>query len=129
MLYELAYILATSLVKLSIGLFLLQFTCDRVQTYTIYCVNTINVIYTIFVFFFALFQCRPVSDFWSRAVRLVHGSCIDPGIVLIVFYTHAAIICVIDLIFAIVPIFIVRILTLSYRTKCYVAAILALGSM
>jgi hypothetical protein len=129
LLYELTYILATTLVKLSIATFLLHFTLERVQIYILYCVIAINIAYSIFLFFFALLQCRPISEFWLRVVSPPHGSCTDPETTIKVTYAHAAIVCVTDSTLAIIPIFIVRKMTLNFRTKCYVAVILALGSM
>ena len=118
------------LVKLSIAFFLLIFTTSRIQTYTIYCVIAINTAYSIFFFFFALFQCHPVSEFWLQVVQQVpHGSCYSAKKWTKLIYTHSAIICATDWIFAIIPIFIVRSLALNFRTKCYVAVLLALGSM
>jgi hypothetical protein len=92
-------------------------------------VITINIAYSIFLFFFALFQCRPVSEFWSRVISPPQGTCTNPNVTVKVTYAHAAIVSVTDGSFAILPIFIVWSLSLNFRTKCYVAVILALGSL
>jgi hypothetical protein len=116
-------------VKLSISFFLLQFASNKTQIYSIYGIILVNIAYSIFLFFFALFQCRPVSEFWLRVINTPSGSCTEPSTTIKVTYAHTAIVCISDCTLGIIPVFIARSLTLSFPTKCYVAGILALGSM
>ncbi|KAF9887268.1 hypothetical protein FE257_010396 [Aspergillus nanangensis] len=81
-----AYITSTCLVKLSIGLFLLRFTIERKYTWTLYGFLTVMISYTIFLLFFALFQCKPVSGFWSS-----QGTCNRSGTVKVT-YAHSVIV-------------------------------------
>ena len=117
-----AYIIATCLVKLSITLFLLRFTIERKHTWPLYVVLAILVTYSVFLLFFALFQCDPVSAFWRP-----EGNCDRSGTVKAT-YAHSAIISASDWTVIIVPIFIVRHLNVGFRTKVYVGVILTLGS-
>jgi hypothetical protein len=128
LLYELSYVVATALVKLSIAFFLLRFIIKPAQKYIVYGMLTIIIMFSTFLFFFALFQCRPVSNFWRRVVN-PHGSCDNPKSVIDATYAHAAIVSMGDWTLGILPIFIVWDSGLNLRTKLYVAVILALGSM
>lgn len=117
-----AYIIATCLVKLSISLFLLRFTIERKHTLPLYIVLAILLTYSVFLMFFALFQCEPVSAFWSP-----QGNCNRIGTVKAT-YAHSAIINASDWAVIILPIFIVHHLNVGFRTKFYVGVILTLGS-
>ncbi|OOQ90877.1 hypothetical protein PEBR_02973 [Penicillium brasilianum] len=110
------------LVKLSISLFLLRFTIERKYTWTLYVVLATILSYSVFLLFYALFQCRPVSAFWTNS-----GYCNRVGTVKVT-YAHSAIISASDWTLIIVPIFMVYHLNLGFRTKIYLGGILALGS-
>ncbi|KAL2837940.1 hypothetical protein BJY01DRAFT_258195 [Aspergillus pseudoustus] len=120
--YEATYVIATCLVKLSIGLFLLRFTVERKYTWTLYIILAILLCFSIFLLFFAIFQCKPVSAFWGNP-----GTCNRTGTVKVT-YAHSAIISASDWALVILPIFIVSHLNLGFRTKVYVGIILTLGS-
>ncbi|CEO58634.1 hypothetical protein PMG11_03343 [Penicillium brasilianum] len=109
-------------VKLSISLFLLRFTIERKYTWTLYVVLATVLSYSVFLLFYALFQCRPVSAFWTNS-----GYCNRAGTVKVT-YAHSAIISASDWTLIIVPIFMVYHLNLGFRTKIYLGGILALGS-
>ena len=84
----------------------------------------------VFLFFFALFQCRPVSEFWKRAVQAMpQGTCMDTTTVVNLTYAHSAIITAVDWTLAILPIIIVWNMNMSMSTKLYIALILGLGSL
>ena len=120
--------MATALVKLSIGLFLLRFAVERTQIYIIYAALTMSIGTFIFGFFYTLFECRPISQFWEHVVN-PHGSCVSSQIEINAIYAYAAMICAVDLIYGILPIFIIWKMNLSIRTRVYLAVILALGSV
>lgn len=114
--------IATCLVKLSISLFLLRFTIERKYTWTLYVVLATLFSYSVFLLFFALFQCKPVSAFWNSA-----GNCNAIGTIKVT-YAHSVIISISDWTLIILPIFMVYHLNLGFLTKLYVGIILALGS-
>ncbi|KKK13065.1 hypothetical protein AOCH_003086, partial [Aspergillus ochraceoroseus] len=120
--YEASYVIATCLVKLSICLFLLRFTLERKHTFPLYGVFAVTLSYSIFLLFFALFQCKPVSAFWDP-----QGNCNRPGTIKVT-YAHSAVVSACDLVLVLVPIFIVHHLPLGFRTKVCVWILLALGS-
>ncbi|KAI7785787.1 integral membrane protein [Diaporthe eres] len=75
-------------------------------------------------FFMVMFQCRPVSVFWNENPR-TPGKCWNDRVVLIMTYTAAAINCLADWAFGILPIFIVWSLNLPLKSK--ILAMLILG--
>ncbi|KAJ5881228.1 uncharacterized protein N7473_012281 [Penicillium subrubescens] len=120
--YESTYVIATCLVKLSISLFLLRFTIERKYTWTLYVVLATLFSYSVFLLFFALFQCTPVSAFWNNS-----GNCNTIGTIKVT-YVHSAIISASDWLLIFLPIFMVYNLNLGFLTKLYVGIILGLGS-
>lgn len=124
------YVVATALVKLSICIFLFRFTVKRAIRDVIYVVITVVICFSIFLFFFALFQCRPVSEYWRRAVELMpQGSCMDPMAAVRASYAHSAIITAVDWTLGILPIVIVWNTNQTTSTKLYIALVLGLGSL
>jgi hypothetical protein len=64
------------LIKLSIGLFLLRFSVQRVYFYIITISLAIITIWSLVLFFWNLFQCNPVQKQWDY--RILGGSCVTP---------------------------------------------------
>lgn len=79
-------------------------------------------------FFMVMFQCRPVSTFWDENPR-ASGKCWNDRIVLIMTYTAAAINCLADWAFGILPIFIVWSLNLPLKSKVLVMLILGFAAI
>ncbi|KAE8353480.1 hypothetical protein BDV28DRAFT_148060 [Aspergillus coremiiformis] len=126
-LYEASYVIATTAVKFSVGLFLLRFCVERYHKWIIYAIFALLTCLTVFIFIFVLLQCRPPSWFWNQAISK-RGSCDGLGLIKAA-YVHSAITALSDATLGILPIFIVRSLHLPCYIKAYVAVILALGSM
>ncbi|KAL5349218.1 hypothetical protein ACLOAV_005506 [Pseudogymnoascus australis] len=128
---ELAYVVSTLLIKLSICVFLLRIAISRYQILILRALSIIQLIFGIFFFFFLLFQCSPISYFWERLHAAGHpggGSCHTRAVIKAA-YAHAANVCLGDLTLAILPLFIVWNMTLHRRTKISVAVLLAFGSI
>lgn len=79
-------------------------------------------------FFMVMFQCRPISTFWDENPR-APGKCWNDRIVLIMTYTAAAINCLADWAFGILPIFIVWSLNLPLKSKILVMLILGFAAI
>jgi len=116
--------------KMSIGLFLLRIVVEPIHKYTILLVLVVTELFgTAFLSLF-IFQCRPSSYFWNRfAGNGATGKCMDNMIIVNATYAYSAVSCWGDWIFSIVPIFIIRNLQMTPRTKLVVGGILALGGM
>jgi hypothetical protein len=95
---------------------------------TIWIVVIIVALFSIGQVIFLIFQCSPVSNFWTRFIG-EPGKCISGTIISHLGYTHTAIVTAADWTLAIVPIFLVWNLKLNLRTKISVALILTLGSV
>ncbi|KNG90872.1 hypothetical protein ANOM_000948 [Aspergillus nomiae NRRL 13137] len=126
-LYELSYVVATTMVKFAVGVFLLRFCIERYHKWIIYAILILLSCLTIFIFIFVIIQCRPPSWFWNQAIT-PHGSCDGRGFVKAA-YVHSAITAFSDATLGLLPILIVRSLHLPYYIKVHVAVILALGSV
>jgi hypothetical protein len=109
---------------------LLRFATKPAMRVTLYVVIALVTSFTIFLLFFALFQCVPVSKFWTRVVEITPpGTCLDPNTVVAVAYAHSVVVTVVDCTLATFPIIIVWNMHISLNTKISLALLLGLGSM
>jgi hypothetical protein len=76
-----------------------------------------------------MFQCRPISYFWTRYSSGTSGTCINPIVIVDSTYVHSVLSAVVDWTLGILPIFVVWNLKMNTRTKFSVAFILALGAV
>lgn len=123
---ELLYVVATAVVKLSIGAFFLRLSSKRYQVYTVYITLGVVLLFSTMYFFFLLFQCTPISFLWTKYEDGA-GKCLKSPILANVTYAHAAMSAVTDWAFGILPIFFVWNIQMSPRTKITVTLILSLG--
>jgi hypothetical protein len=93
-------------------------------------------LFTTYFLFLMIFQCHPISYFWTQSpyttsdVPPVEGaSCISREIIADSTYAHGALSAAADWTLGILPIFIVWNLNMNPRTKISVALILALGAV
>jgi hypothetical protein len=83
---------------------------------------------SIFFFFLFLFQCSPVSYFWTQ-LQGQHGHCINHAIISRNAYFYSSISCWSDWTFCILPAFMVWKLQMNHRTKVSVLILFALGAV
>jgi hypothetical protein len=95
---------------------------------TIWIVVIIVTLFSTGEVIFLIFQCSPISSFWTRFLG-EPGNCISGTIISHLGYTHTAVVTAADWTLAILPIFLVWNLKLNLRTKISVALILALGTV
>lgn len=127
---EPVYVLSNMALKMSIGLFLLRIVVEPVHKYTILAVLVVTELFGAAFFFLFLFQCQPSSYFWNRfAGNGATGNCIDNMVTVKATYTYSAVSCWGDWTFSIIPIFMIRNLQMTPRTKLVVVFILALGGI
>ncbi len=84
--------------------------------------------FSICYFFIIIFQCSPVVYFWTQYTG-GSGKCINIKVIEISSYMHSALSAIVDWTMGILPIFLVRDLQMTIRTKVVVAMILALGAV
>jgi hypothetical protein len=122
----LGYALTMIACKLSIGYFLLRVTTEKIQRWTIYLAMFSTVISCGIFFFVTLFQCHPISYFWNKDQD---GKCINPGVVIGLAALYSVFAVGSDLVFALLPGWIVWNLQLHKRTKYSLIPLLAMGCM
>jgi hypothetical protein len=110
--------------KISIGIFFLRLTAQRVHRYLVYLVIAITISVGICFFFVSLMQCTPASYFWDKNQQ---GWCIRPIIIAGLFYPYSVFALFCDSTFAILPIFMLRGLQMDRQTKIALVPILGLG--
>ncbi|KAH7317905.1 hypothetical protein BKA65DRAFT_109857 [Rhexocercosporidium sp. MPI-PUGE-AT-0058] len=123
---ELIYIVTSLLIRLSIGFFLLRICNLRAHIWTIRITMATMIVVSVMYFGFMVFQCRPISYFWLRFTD-GQGYCFTGRIIAditIVFSVFAA---TADLIFGILPIFIIWDLKINRKTKIIIGGLLTLG--
>jgi hypothetical protein len=93
-------------------------------------------LFTTYFLFLMIFQCHPISYFWTQSPYAtpdtppVEGaSCISREIIADSTYAHGALSAAADWTLGILPIFIVWNLNMNPRTKISVALILSLGAV
>jgi hypothetical protein len=124
----LAYISSTTVLKVSIAIFLSRICVKRSQIVTIWIVIGVVTVFSIFYFFLIVFQCSPVTYFWTQYLGVV-GKCVPAKVITNSTYAHSAVSAWADWTLGILPIFLVWDLAMNPRTKVSVALILALGAM
>ena len=127
-----AYVSCTTILKISIGFFLLRVCVRRTHKIIIWVVISTVTLYSCYYFTFIFFQCRPLAYFWNRFN--IHdpnrkGKCISDEMVAGSTYAHSALSIIADWTLGTIPIFLVWELNMNPRTKVSVAIILALGAM
>ena len=112
--------------KISIAIFLLRIVFDRIHKWILYAAMSISVVAGSTFFFVTLFQCNPVSRFWDKDQG---GSCLNPEIVVVLAITYSVFAVISDLMFVILPIFLVWNLNMKRRAKLALVPLLSMGCM
>lgn len=110
--------------KASIAVFLMRITPNRSHRLVIYCALGVSIFCGLVFFFVALFQCTPVSYFWTRTGP---GSCISIDIIINVVYAYSALSIVTDFTFTLLPVYLVWNLQMDRRVKFALIPILSMG--
>ncbi|KAF8860536.1 hypothetical protein BDZ45DRAFT_688317 [Acephala macrosclerotiorum] len=123
---ELLHTFTTILIRLSIGFFLLSVVNLKSHVWTIRISMIIMTIITTIYFIFVVAQCHPVSYFWLQFSG-GEGACFEAQFVedaTIIFSVFAA---ATDIIFGILPIFVIWNLQMNRKAKMIVGGLLTLG--
>ncbi|KAF2755999.1 hypothetical protein EJ05DRAFT_85292 [Pseudovirgaria hyperparasitica] len=127
----LMYGVIITIVKVSVGLFLLRITIYRHQRYLLWHAIHVTIIAGVIFVFIVAFQCKPASFFWTRLARdsTHQGTCINPHTYVALAYWFSVICVVTDFIFAGQPIFLIFTLNLGWRDKAILFGILSMATM
>ncbi|KAL2220374.1 putative integral membrane protein [Thermoascus aurantiacus ATCC 26904] len=122
---EVFYVASCCLLKVSIGVFLLRIAVQRLHIWIIWLFIAGNIIFGTVYDLLVLFQCNPISAWWT----LERKGCLDPKIIVDATYAASAINAVADWTFGTLPIFMVKNLNMSKRTKGIVIGILSFAAI
>lgn len=71
------YVLDMMFIKLSIGVFLLRLSVEKIYRYVIWASLVIISIWSTVIFFWDIFQCSPVAKQWDYSIH--RGHCVPPS--------------------------------------------------
>ncbi|KUI71174.1 hypothetical protein VM1G_07123 [Cytospora mali] len=112
-------------IKLSIGCFLLRLAVQRRYTYTIYVSMAVVLGWSLGLWFWDIFQCKPVQAQWDYTIP--HLQCVSAQQVVNAAYALSVMTIVTDWLFALMPIPMVWQVKMSVQAKMTVVVILGLG--
>ncbi|KOC15797.1 polytopic membrane protein [Aspergillus flavus AF70] len=126
---DVAYCLSSILCKISVGIFLLRVTVDKIQRIVIYAVTTLAAVFGLMFLILLLAQCKPVEFFWMRlsTENPVSGSCINMTVIIVALYIFSAVSFIFDLTVGVLPVFVVRNLQMRRDVKFAVAGLLGMA--
>jgi hypothetical protein len=105
---------------------LLRLTVQRRESVVMYSVIGLTATVGLAFWLILTLQCDPVREFWQRTGR---GHCIDTQYVLGIAYLYSATACLCDFTLGLFPVYILRNLQMSWRTKWAIRVILSMGCM
>lgn len=128
---EIAYCFSSVGCKVSVCIFLLRITVKRVHIWILYLVMALTVVTGVVFMFVMLLQCKPLEYFWTRTAfdPSIEGRCVNIQVVIAMTYVYSAFAALCDFTVGILPIFLVRTLTMQRRTKVAVVGILSMACM
>ncbi|KAH6886810.1 hypothetical protein B0T10DRAFT_490369 [Thelonectria olida] len=118
------YCLSMIASKLSIGVFLLRITVNKIHTWIIYAAMFCTVVSGICFFFVTMFQCSPIPYFWDKDLP---GHCIPIKVVIALAFIYSSFSVISDFIFAVLPGVIVWNLQMHRRAKLALLPLLVMG--
>jgi hypothetical protein len=95
------------LLKISLGIFFLRLTFSRVPHVIIYVAVTTSLIFSVAMFFFAVFQCGYYKTVGEFILRRLTNKCASDSTARGISYTHATMTILTDWTFILLPVFIV----------------------
>jgi hypothetical protein len=115
--------------KIALAIFFLRITVHKWQKYTIHAALILSTVFSVAFFFFALFQCGPLKDATKFVAMKTSGQCLSKSLVMIMSYVHAGIVSITDLLFALLPILLLKDANMVKREKVVVGIILSIGTV
>jgi hypothetical protein len=131
--------------KISIGVFLLRVTVQKIHKWIIYGAMAITAFTGIVFFFVTVFQCTPVSYFCKDSKsfpernmlimlsfsgnRLQPGYCVPMDVIIALTFLYSACAIISDFTFAILPIFLIWGLNMPSKTRMMLIPVLSMACM
>ncbi|KAI1843025.1 hypothetical protein JX266_010714 [Neoarthrinium moseri] len=124
-----AYGLAVTVARLSIGLCWLRIAISKAQVYTVYLIQLVNSLAGIVFTFVVIFQCAPVSFYWMKALSGAEGSCVPINAFIGLGYCYGTVSALCDFGLCGVPAAIVLSTHLQKKTRVALTVLLGLGGL
>jgi hypothetical protein len=121
-----AYVWVVATARISIAMLLLRLSVQRRSSADMYMVIGLTATVGLAFCFVLTLQCHPVSEFWQRTGN---GHCINTQYVVDVAYLYSATACLCDFTLGLFPIYLLKDLHMSRRTKYGIAIVLSMGCM
>ncbi|KAH8671503.1 hypothetical protein BX600DRAFT_537877 [Xylariales sp. PMI_506] len=118
------YSVTMTLSKLSIAIFLLRITVQRIHRYIIVVALVFSVLSGLIFLLITMLQCKPISYFWDQNQD---GSCLSTEIIIILVYIYSSFSMVCDFTFALLPVDLLRGLQMKKEVKMSLIPILSMG--
>jgi hypothetical protein len=116
------------LIDRSIGVMLIRLCILKTHLVILWTTLAVLQVYGAFFFFLFIFQCVPSNYFWTQYTG-GKGRCIDTSVTVAATYGYSAISCAADLVFSILPYFLVWNLQMKLRERVLVIFILGMAAM
>ncbi|KAF2226016.1 hypothetical protein BDZ85DRAFT_192603 [Elsinoe ampelina] len=125
---EVFYSPATSMLKVSVGLFLSRIAVKRIQMWIIRFFMAGSILFGLLWMLITINQCRPVSFWWDLSPTST-GTCINATVFTIFAYAISVLNASADIAFAVLPMFILRQTTMSKKARYLVCVLLGVASI
>ncbi|KAH7166157.1 hypothetical protein EDB81DRAFT_277022 [Dactylonectria macrodidyma] len=119
------YVLDMMFIKLSIGVFLLRLSAQKVYTWILWVSLAIITVWSCVIFFWDIFQCSPVAKQWD--FRITGGTCVTPDQIIAAAYSISVMTILSDWLYALLPIPMLWTVKMTKQAKATVIVILGLG--
>lgn len=126
-LFELLYTITTVLLRCQIAVFILGICPKRIHRIILYVTTDVVLMISTFYFFLVIFQCHPVSYYWTRYGPNPEGTCIDFAIFPAASYAHSAVSASADWVLGMLPTWLIWDLQMKIHTKVSVDILLSFG--
>ncbi|KAL2114554.1 hypothetical protein VUR80DRAFT_4537 [Thermomyces stellatus] len=119
------YVIDMMFIKLSIGIFLLRLAIQKTYRYILWASLVIVAIWSVVLFFWNMFQCKPVEAQWDYTLE--DSSCVPIQEVVAAAYSLSVMCILSDWLYALIPIPMLWNVEMTKQTKITVIIILGLG--
>ncbi|EMD58555.1 hypothetical protein GGP41_006014 [Bipolaris sorokiniana] len=126
---EVFYLLTTTFLKVSLGLFFLRVLTKKWQKHVFHTVLTIGVLYGFFYFFIVLFQCGDPRRIADGFIQKTSDKCLPQALRMSTGYIYGIINVLADWTFVLIPISVLMDSDLDRRSKMSVGIVMALGAV
>ncbi|EUC42659.1 hypothetical protein COCMIDRAFT_39291 [Bipolaris oryzae ATCC 44560] len=126
---EVFYLLTTTFLKVSLGIFFLRVLTKKWQKHVFHTVLTIGVVYGFFYFFIILFQCGDPRHIADGFIQKKSDKCLPPALRMSAGYIYGIINVLADWTFVLIPISVLMDSDLDRRSKMSVGMVMALGAV